>query len=202
MDCPSVPRIPAETDALIAWLDGGADAPPLVRAALAHLWFLTLHPFDDGNGRLARALTEWLLARAERSGLRFYSLSARIQNEKEDYYEEIQRAQRGTMDATRWIRWFAGCHSRALEDAESRLSSIFRKAAFWRRHADADFNENQRAMLNRLLDGFTGNLTSSKWAKIRKVSQDTATREINDLVARGILARLGRARATHYELLP
>ena len=202
-EAPPAPRIPAETDALLAWLGDGADAPPpLVRAALAHLWFLTLHPFDDGNGRLARALVEWLLARAERSGLRFYSLSARIQKEKEDYYGEIQRAQRGTMDATRWIRWFAGCHSRALEDAEAQLSSIFRKAAFWRRHADAGFNESQRAMLNRLLDGFTGNLTSTKWAKIRKVSQDTATREINDLLARGVLVRRGRARATHYELAP
>ena len=200
-EAPPAGRLPAEMDALFAWL--GPDAgglPPIVHAALAHLRFLTLHPFDDGNGRLARALTEWLLARSERSALRFYSLSARIQKEKSAYYEELQRAQRGSMDATRWIRWFAGCHARAVEDAEARLASIFRKADFWRDHADDGFGGNQRNMLNRLLDGFAGHLTSTKWAAICKVSQDTASREIGDLVRRGILVRRGQARATYYEL--
>ena len=133
--------------------------------------------------------------------MRFYSLSARIEKEKEDYYDELQRAQCGTMDATRWIRWFVGCHSRAVEDAEAHLSSIFRKAAFWRRHADAGFDSDQRAMLNRLLDGFEGHLTSTKWAKICKVSQDTASRDIADLVRHGVLVRHGQAHATHYELV-
>jgi Fic family protein len=200
-EAPPANRLPAEMESLFAWLGTDADAlPPIVRVALAHLRFLTLHPFDDGNGRLARALTEWLLARSERSALRFYSLSARIRKEKPAYYEELQRAQRGSMDATRWIRWFAGCHARAVEDAEARLGAIFRKADFWRAHADAGFGANQRNMLNRLLDGFEGPLTSTKWAQLCKVSQDTASREIGDLVLRGVLVRRGRARATHYEL--
>ncbi len=200
-EAPPANRLPAEMESLFAWLGTDADAlPPIVRVALAHLRFLTLHPFDDGNGRLARALTEWLLARSERSALRFYSLSARIQKEKPAYYEELQRAQRGSMDATRWIRWFVGCHARAVEDAEARLGAIFRKADFWRAHADAGFGANQRNMLNRLLDGFEGHLTSTKWAQLCKVSQDTASREIGDLVLRGVLVRRGRARATHYEL--
>ena len=200
-EAPSAERLPSEIDSFLGWLNDDAGAPPpLVRAALAHLRFLTLHPFDDGNGRIARTLTEWLLARTERSELRFYSLSSRIQREKEAYYDELQRVQGGTMDATRWILWFAGCHSRAVEDAEAQLSSIFRKAAFWRLHADAGFGANQRAMLNRLLDGFTGHLTSTKWSTLCKVSQDTAAREIADLVRRGVLVRRGQARATHYEL--
>ena len=200
-EAPPADRLDSETSRFLAWLNDDSGAPPpLVRTALAHLWFLTLHPFEDGNGRIGRTLTEWLLARTERSELRFYSLSARIQKEKEAYYDELQRAQCGTMDATRWIRWFVGCHSRAVEDAESHLSSIFRKAAFWRRHADSGFAPDQCAMLNRLLDGFEGHLTSTKWAKLCKVSQDTASRDLADLVRRGVLVRLGQARATHYEL--
>ncbi|MBR1608863.1 MAG: Fic family protein [Kiritimatiellae bacterium] len=200
-EAPPAAALPAETASLLAWLNDDAGAPPpLVRAALAHLRFLTLHPFEDGNGRLARALTEWVLARTERSGMRFYSLSARIQKEKSGYYDELERAQRGTMDATRWIGWFAGCHLRAVEDAEESLASIFRKADFWRRHAADGIAPGPRDMLNRLLDGLEGNLTSGKWAKIRKVSQDTASREIGTLVDAGILVRRGRARATHYVL--
>ena len=200
-EAPPAAALPAETARLLAWLNDDAGAPqPLVRAALAHLRFLTLHPFEDGNGRLARALTEWVLARTERSGMRFYSLSARIQKEKSAYYDELERAQRGTMDATRWVGWFAGCHARAVADAEQTLAAIFRKADFWRRHAGDGIAPGPRDILNRLLDGFEGNLTSGKWAKIRKVSQDTASREIGALVGAGILARRGRGRATHYEL--
>ena len=200
-EAPPAERLEPEVSRFLTWLNNDRGAPPpLVRAALAHLWFLTLHPFEDGNGRVGRTLTEWLLARTERSELRFYSLSARIQKEKETYYDELQRAQCGTMDATRWIRWFVGCHLRAVEDAEEHLESIFHKAAFWRRYADAGFDSDQRAMLNRLLDGFEGHLTSTKWARICKVSQDTASRDIADLVRRGVLVRRGQARATHYEL--
>jgi Fic family protein len=177
-----------------------AGTPWLVRAALAHLWFLTLHPFDDGNGRLTRALTEYLLAKGERSAMRFYSLSAEIQAEKDAYYDAIERAQRGTLDVTRWIRWFLCCHRRAVGTAEVRLGSILAKAEFWNAHASDELTANQRAMLNRLFDGFKGNLTSSKWAKICKVSQDTASREINALVAKGILRREGQGRSTHYAL--
>ena len=177
------------------------DVPWLVRAAIGHLWFLTLHPFDDGNGRLARTLTEYLLARGERSAMRFYSLSTQIQQEKESYYEELEHAQRGTMDATRWVKWFLGCHLRAVKSAGTQLAAILAKADFWREHAADDLNANQRTMLNKLFDGFEGNLTSSKWAKICKVSQDTASREINALVAGGVLRQQGQGRSTHYVLV-
>lgn len=200
-EAPAAAQVEGEMAAFLAWANGdGGGAPTLVRAALAHLRFLTVHPFEDGNGRLARAVTEWLLARGERSGMRFYSMSARIQKEKADYYRELEAAQRGTMDATRWVRWFVGCHGRAVGDAEERLSGIFLKAGFWRRHAEAGFNAHQREMLNRLLDGFEGHLTSGKWAKICKVSQDTAEREINALVGAGVLERRGAGRGTHYVL--
>jgi len=174
--------------------------PSLVNVALAHLRFLTLHPFEDGNGRLARALTEWLLARAEKSALRFYSLSAQIQCEKDAYYDELEHAQRNGLDVTRWIAWFVGCHARAIAASESRLKSILYKATFWQTHAKDDFNAHQREMLNRLLDGFEGNMTSSKWAKICKVSQDTASREISALVVAGIMRQVGQGRSTHYEM--
>lgn len=176
------------------------DTPWLVRAAIGHLWFLTLHPFDDGNGRLARTLTEYLLARGERSAMRFYSLSTQIQKEKESYYEELEHAQRGSMDVTRWVKWFLGCHLRAVKSAGTQLAAILAKADFWREHAADDLNANQRIMLNKLFDGFEGNLTSSKWAKICKVSQDTASREINVLVTGGILRQQGQGRSTHYVL--
>lgn len=200
-EAPAAERVEGEMESFFGWVNHGGDGvPPLGRAAVAHLRFLTIHPFEDGNGRVARAVTEWMLARGERSGMRFYSMSARIRQEKEEYYRELETAQRGTMDATRWIRWFVGCHGRAVGDAEENLSSIFRKAAFWRHHAESGFNPHQRAMLNRLLDGFTGHLTSSKWARICKVSQDTATREINALTASGVLVRKGGGKSTHYEL--
>lgn len=200
-EAPAAERVNGEMEAFLGWVnEENGGIPPLVRAAVAHLRFLTIHPFEDGNGRLARAVTEWLLARGERSGMRFYSMSARIQKEKEDYYRELETAQRGTMDATRWVLWFMGCHTRAVADAEERLAGIFRKAGFWRRHVEAGFNVHQRDMLNRLLDGFKGHLTSSKWAKICKVSQDTAAREINMLVMKGVLTRQGGGRSTHYVL--
>jgi len=197
---PPAERLTAEMADFIGMLNAETSVPPLVRVALAHLRFLTLHPFEDGNGRLARALTEWLLARAEQSELRFYSLSAQIQCEKAAYYEEIEHAQRNRIDVTRWIAWFAGCHLRAVEAAELRLKSILDKAAFWQLHAKDELNAHQRDMLNRMLDGFEGNMTSSKWAKICKVSQDTASREIGALVSTGILRQVGNGRSTHYAL--
>ena len=184
---------------LTGWLGEDDPAtPPLVRIALAHLWFLTLHPFEDGNGRLARALTEYLLARQEQSALRFYSLSAQIQRDKTAYYDELEHAQRNSLDVTRWVSWFLSLHSRALDSAAKSLDAILKKARFWRDHAQDDFNAHQRKMLNMLLDGFEGNLTSSKWAKICKVSQDTAAREIAPLVAFGVLRQEGAGRSTHY----
>lgn len=197
-EAPPADRLRDEMELFLTSLNAATDVPPLVTAALAHLRFLTLHPFEDGNGRLARVLTEWLLARAEKSALRFYSLSAQIQREKDAYYDELEHAQRNGLDVTRWVTWFAGCHRRAVELAEGRLKSILDKAAFWQAHAKDDLNAHQREMLNRLLDGFEGNMTSSKWAKICKVSQDTASREISALVSAGILHQVGRGRSTHY----
>ena len=184
---------------LTGWLGEDDPAtPPLVRIALAHLWFLTLHPFEDGNGRLTRALTEYLLARQEQTALRFYSLSAQIQRDKAAYYDELEHAQRNSLNVTRWVSWFLSLHSRALDSAAKSLDAILKKARFWRDHAQDDFNAHQRKVLNMLLDGFEGNLTSSKWAKICKVSQDTAAREIAPLVSSGVLRQEGAGRSTHY----
>ena len=184
---------------LTGWLGEDDPAtPPLVRIALAHLWFLTLHPFEDGNGRLTRALTEYLLARQEQTALRFYSLSAQIQRDKAAYYDELERAQRNSLNVTRCVSWFLSLHSRALDSAAKSLDAILKKARFWRDHAQDDFNAHQRKVLNMLLDGFEGNLTSSKWAKICKVSQDTAAREIAPLVSSGVLRQEGAGRSTHY----
>ena len=198
---PPAATLADEMARFLDWVNGEELGMPwLVKTALAHLWFLTLHPFDDGNGRLARALTEYLLAKGEKSAMRFYSLSAQIQKEKSDYYDKLEKAQRGTMDATRWVKWFLGCHLRAVKSAEQQLAGILVKAEFWRAHAEEPLTAYQRKMLNMLFDGFKGNLTSSKWAKICKVSQDTASREINALVAKGILRQEGRGRSTHYVL--
>lgn len=198
-EAPPSANLPTELKGFLAWL-GAEDRsmPPLVKIAIAHLWFLTLHPFDDGNGRLARALTDYLLSRFEKSELRFYSLSAQIQREKSDYYEELEHAQRNTLDVTRWVVWFLRMQARAIESASETLKGILDKARFWQCHAGDLFNVHQREMLNRLLDGFDGNLTSSKWAKICKVSQDTASREIAALVAQGVLRQEGAGRSTHY----
>lgn len=198
-EAPPSSFLAGEMKVFLSWLgESDSKTPPLVRIALAHLRFLTLHPFEDGNGRLARALTEYLLARAEMSELRFYSLSSQIQKEKEDYYDELEHAQRNSLDVTRWVGWFLGLHRRAIDAAEGTLAGILAKARFWQKHADGSFNAHQREMVNRLLDGFEGNLTSSKWAKICKVSQDTAAREIAALVAAGVLRMEGGGRSTHY----
>ena len=201
-EAPPAGRLKDEVSGFLKWL-GGCDAatPPLVKVAIAHLRFLTLHPFDDGNGRIARALTEYLLARTEQSGQRFYSLSSQIQKEKSSYYEELEHAQRNTLDITRWVEWFLGLYVRAVAASEESLQLVLAKARFWRSHSQSDFNPHQREMLNRLLDGFTGNLTSSKWAKICKVSQDTASREIRALMENGILEQVGAGRSTHYKII-
>ena len=197
---PEAARLTQEMRSFVDGLNAPSADPVIVRAGLAHLRFLTLHPFEDGNGRLARAMTEWVLARGEKSALRFYSLSSEIQKEKAAYYEELEHAQRNSLDVTRWLVWFVGRHERAVAAATGKLARILRKADFWDVHREMPLNERQRAMLNRLLDGFEGNLTSSKWAKICKVSQDTAGREIDSLVAAQILVRVGQGRSTHYEL--
>ena len=199
-EAPPASVLDAEMASFLSWLNESGGEPLLVRAAIAHLRFLTLHPYEDGNGRLARAMTEWILSRGERSPLRFYSLSSEIQKEKSAYYEEIEHAQRNSLDVTRWIAWFVSCHSRAVAAASVKLEGILKKAEFWDEHRGLPLNEHQRKMLNLMFDGFDGNLTSSKWAKICKVSQDTAGREIDQLVSSGVLTRQGQGRSTHYTL--
>ncbi|WP_395069276.1 Fic family protein [Paraburkholderia silvatlantica] len=200
-EAPPANRLEAETRRFLDWLNGPAQEPPLIKAALAHLWFVTLHPFDDGNGRVARAIGDLLLARADGSAQRFYSLSAQIQRERKGYYDILERTQRGSMDVTPWLAWFFDALHRAVDQAQITLDSVLAKARFWREWATTPFNERQVKLLNRLLDGFDGKLTSGKWAAIAKCSSDTALRDVNDLLARGALRKAeGGGRSTSYEL--
>jgi Fic family protein len=187
--------------AFIHWANQPGDTDPVLRAAIGHLWFVTVHPFDDGNGRIARAITDWALAQSEGSSQRFYSMSAQIRQERNAYYEILEKTQKGTLDITEWLKWFLDCLDRAFEGTESTLSAVFRKARFWENHAAAPLNERQRLILNKLLDGLEGKLTSSKWAKLAKCSQDTAHRDILELIKDGILAKdPAGGRSTSYSL--
>jgi Fic family protein len=198
---PAADQLPAEMGRFLDWFNGPAPIDPVIKAAMAHLWFVTIHPFDDGNGRIARAIADLALARSERSPKRFYSMSAQIQLERNDYYEILERTQKGTLEVTPWMQWFLCCLDRAFDGAEVTLASVLRKARFWQVQAGESFNERQRKVVNRLLDGFEGKLTSSKWAKLTKCSQDTASRDINELVKRGILAKdAAGGRSTSYSL--
>lgn len=200
-EAPPADRPPSEMARFIDWLNAESDVPPLLKAGLGHLWFVTLHPFDDGNGRIARAVGDLLLARADGSPQRFYSLSAQIQRDRKGYYEILERTQKGDMDVTGWLVWFLDSLRCALDQAHQTLDSVLTKARFWQRWVATPLNERQAKVLNRLLDGFDGKLTSSKWAAIGKCSADTALRDINDLLARGVLRKIaGGGRSTGYEL--
>jgi Fic family protein len=193
--------LPKETKHFLKWINAKSEIDPVIKSALAHFWFVTLHPFDDGNGRIARAIADMMLARSERSSQRFYSMSAQIQRERNDYYRILERCQKGSLDITPWMIWFLECLKRAITSSEGVLEVVLFKARFWRTHAGASFNERQRAIINRLLDGFEGKLTSTKWAKLTKCSQDTASRDINDLLERRILTRESAGgRSTSYAL--
>lgn len=203
-EAPAAERLAREMSVFLRWFNEGtgpAVADDVLKAGLAHLWFVTIHPFDDGNGRIARAIADLGLARSEHSMQRFYSMSAQIRRERNDYYEILERVQKGAMDVTAWMEWFLGCLGCAIDGAETTLASVLRKARFWQAHRDVPLNDRQRVMLNRLLDGFEGRLTTSKWAVITKCSSDTALRDILDLVKRGVLVRnLGAGRSTSYSL--
>ena len=186
---PAAGRLEGEMRAFLDWFEGGPAMDPVLKAGLAHLWFVTVHPFDDGNGRMARAIGDLMLARAEGSGQRFYSLSAQIRLERKAYYERLEAAQRSGLDVTGWLAWFLACLGRAVDGAEAALGGVLRAARFWEAHADAGFNGRQKAMLGRLLGGFEGKLTTSKWAALMKCSQDTALRDIDGLVRAGVLVR-------------
>jgi Fic family protein len=174
----------------------------VIKAAIAHLWFVTIHPFEDGNGRITRALTDMLLARADNSSQRFYSLSAQIRLERKRYYALLEKTQKGNLDITEWIIWFLNCLIKALKSTDSVLTKVLFKADFWQKHIDTSINDRQRKLLNMLMDGFNGKLSSSKWAKIGKCSKDSAVRDINDLIEKGILQKeAAGGRSTSYELI-
>ena len=200
-EAPVYNRLDAEMDRFIHWFNGSSGMDPVLKSSLAHFWFVTIHPFDDGNGRIARAISDMLLAKSEKSTQRFYSMSSQIQRERGAYYHILEKCQKGTLDVTLWVEWFLGCLKHAIEKSEETLQAILAKARFWESHAGQSFNERQYGILNRLLNGFEGKLTSSKWAKIGKCSQDTALRDINNLVERKILTKANAGgRSTSYTL--
>jgi Fic family protein len=189
-------------DEFLAWFNRKEQIDDVLKAAVAHLWFVTIHPFEDGNGRIARAIADMALARSENSPQRFYSMSAQISVERNAYYDVLEATQKGDLDITNWLEWFSGCLGRAFDGAEMILGSVLKKARFWELHGGEKFNERQIKMLNRLLNGFQGKMTSSKWAALGKCSQDTASRDIDDLVKRGILEKdAAGGRSTSYSLV-
>jgi Fic family protein len=200
-EAPEAERLNAEMKAFVEWFESKADIDPVLKAGIAHLWFVTIHPFDDGNGRIARAIADMALARSDHSPQRFYSMSAQIRRERNAYYDMLEATQKSELDITTWLEWFLQCLDRAFDGAEETLANVLRKAEFWKKHAAILLNDRQRDILNRLMDGFEGKLTSSKYALIEKTSPDTALRDINDLVERGILKKdESGGRSTSYSL--
>lgn len=198
---PSADRVEHECKLFLNWINSETTIDPVLKAAIAHLWFVTIHPFDDGNGRIGRAIADLLLARSEKSSYRFYSLSAQIQRERKSYYAILEKTQKGPLDITPWIEWFFDCLGGAIDRALSTLNTILDKKSFWESLRDIPLNERQKKIIDRLLGGFQGPLTSSKWAKIAKCSQDTAYRDILDLLNRGILIKDPKGgRSTSYSL--
>ena len=201
-EAPNSQDVPKMIDDLLHWIDEEKDIDPLVKAAVAHLWFVTIHPFDDGNGRLCRTLTELLLSRADNTSQRYYSLSSEILNHRKAYYDHLEQAQKGNLDITPWIKWYLETLKTAIETALAKTENVVRKARFWERHRTIPLNDRQRKVLNMLLDGFEGKLNSSKWYKINHCSQDTANRDIKDLIGKGILRSTGEGgRSTNYEIV-
>lgn len=204
-EAPPADRVEMEVSCFLAWLNTPSGetegTPALIKAALGHLWFVTLHPFDDGNGRIARAIGDLLLARIDGGTHRFYSLSAQIQRDRKHYYDILERTQKNSLDVTSWLLWFLATLQKSVEQAQLTLDAVLAKARFWQRWAPTAINERQIKLLNRMLDGFDGKLTSSKWAAIAKCSPDTALRDINELMSLGVLKKSAAGgRSTSYEL--
>lgn len=198
---PDSSLVEKEMNLFLDWFNNYLKIDLVIKAAIAHLWFVTIHPFDDGNGRITRALTDMLLAQSDKSNQRFYSMSAQIRTERKEYYEILEKAQKGNLDITDWLKWFLNCLINALKSTDSVLVRVLSKADFWARHSKTIINERQKKLLNIILDGFDGKLTSSKWAKIAKCSKDTAIRDINDLIEKNILQKeAAGGRSTNYEL--
>ncbi|HEX4999945.1 MAG TPA: Fic family protein [Terriglobia bacterium] len=200
-EAPAAERLDAEMEKFIAWVNAEDEVDPVLKSAIAHLWFVTIHPFEDGNGRIARAIADSLLARGENSAQRFYSMSAQIRLERNAYYEILERTQKGSLDITDWLLWFIRCLGHAFNSTETTLAGVLRKARFWETHSGVGLNDRQRLMIRKLLEGFEGKLTSSKWAALTKCSQDTASRDIQDLIEKGIFVKeAAGGRSTSYAL--
>jgi Fic family protein len=204
---PRADRLEKEMREFLKWFKNSEDLDPALKAGIAHLWFVTVHPFEDGNGRIARAIADMQLARADGSRERFYSMSVQIRQERNAYYDILEKTQKSAdvtkegIDITVWLEWFLGCLSRALDTTESTLANVFKKARFWEACISTSINERQRMVINKLFDAFEGKLTTSKWSKITKCSQDTAWRDINDLIEKGILIKeAAGGRSTSYLL--
>ncbi len=197
---PAPDAVPAQMQRFLDWINADSNVNPIIKAAIAHLWFVIIHPFDDGNGRIARTITEMMLARAENTSLRFYSMSSQIQKEKGKYYKILEQTTTGDMDITTWILWFLDCLYRAMTASRDMITTVLQKSAFWQKYSADISNPKQREIINRLLDGFEGRMTSGKAAKFLHTSQDTAARLLQDLATRGFLTRIGAGRTTHYEL--
>ena len=200
-EAPPAARVDQEMQGFLAWFNAPSEIDEVLMASLSHFWFVTIHPFDDGNGRIARAIADMALARSEGSPLRFYSMSSQIQLERGEYYRILERTQEGTTDVSEWMNWFVACLGRAIESAEKAVAGVVEKSRFWERIASTPLNERQRLVINQLLDGFQGKLTTSIWARIAKCSQDTALRDITGLVEQGVMVRNpGGGRNTSYGL--
>jgi Fic family protein len=199
---PPPDRVSNEMERFLVWFNRESNLDPVLKSAIAHFWFIIIHPFDDGNGRVARAISDMMLARSEESNQRFYSLSNQIFTEKKGYYEILKKVQHSRGDITEWLTWYLHCLYRSIENAEKELERVLQKAAFWDKHHETPLNHRQRTMLNKMLDGFDGKMKSSKWAKISRCSSDTALRDIKDLIDKGILKQEDAAggRSTNYAL--
>jgi Fic family protein len=200
-EAPKAPRLKSEMKKFLVWFNKEDGMDRVLKAAVAHLWFVTIHPFEDGNGRMARAIADMMLARSERSTQRFYSMSAQIRQERKQYYEILEATQKGDLDITTWIKWFLDCLNHAFDRADETLGAVLQKAKFWEKIAHLSLNERQKKILNLLLNGFEGKLTTVKWATLAKSSHDTALRDIEDLMAKKILQKdAAGGRSTSYSL--
>jgi Fic family protein len=201
-EAPAAERVDNEMEKLLDWIENETEADSVLKAAISHLWFVTIHPFEDGNGRITRAITDMILARSDKSVKRFYCMSAQIRAERKQYYDVLERTQKGNSDITEWILWFLECLNGSINSTSDILRKVLQKAEFWKIHSATILNERQQKMINKLLDGFTGKLTTTKWGKICKCSQDTALRDIQDLIKKEILQKeASGGRSTNYELI-
>lgn len=201
-EAPDATRLEEEMEQFLAWFNSAVNIDPVIKSGIAHVWFVTIHPFDDGNGRIARAIADMQLARTEGSGERYYSISSQIRKRRNEYYAILEKTQKGYLDITHWLQWFLSCMRDALQETEETLNIVLQKVSFWDKHAATPLNERQRFMINKMQEDFFGKLTSSKWAKMMKCSQDTAGRDIQDLLSKNVLFKEdGGGRSTGYGLV-